>query len=90
MKPTRRGFLSLLGAAVPAIAFDPERALWRPDSKLISIPSGTIYTPGNAIIDPWIDRGPWQHWAGLGDYQPTDFEVPRLGGLGFGMCRVDL
>ncbi len=35
MTPTRRGFLSLFAAA----AIDPERLLWVPGKKLISIPA---------------------------------------------------
>ncbi len=34
----RRGFLGVLAAAVAGTAFDPERALWVPGRKLISIP----------------------------------------------------
>lgn len=41
----RRGFLTCL---VPALALDPERLLWRPDAKLISIPRPT----GNRILTP--------------------------------------
>ncbi len=42
----RRGFLgALLGAAAGA-AYDPERALWVPGAKLISIPQGP------KLIDP--------------------------------------
>lgn len=37
----RRGFLSLLGAGAAALALDPERALWVPGKKLISIPKVT-------------------------------------------------
>ncbi len=35
---SRRGFLSLLGGAAAALVLDPERALWVPGKKLISIP----------------------------------------------------
>jgi hypothetical protein len=39
----RRGFLAMLAGAI----FDPERALWTPGSKLISIPpsSGLLIPP---------------------------------------------
>ncbi len=35
----RRAFLTALVAAPAALAFDPERALWMPGKKLISIPA---------------------------------------------------
>jgi len=38
MDLARRGFLSLLGGAAAALVLDPERALWVPGRKLISIP----------------------------------------------------
>jgi len=34
----RRGFFGLLGGAVAALTLDPEKALWVPGKKLISIP----------------------------------------------------
>lgn len=36
--PSRRGFLGFLGAAVASATLDPERLLWVPGEKLISIP----------------------------------------------------
>lgn len=36
---TRRGFLSFFGAAVAGATLDPERLLWKPRTKLISIPN---------------------------------------------------
>ena len=38
----RRNFLSMLAAAFVA---DPERLLWRPGAKLISIPPAKVHTP---------------------------------------------
>lgn len=35
----RRAFLGMLGAAVAGATLDPERLLWRPAAKLISIPT---------------------------------------------------
>ncbi len=35
----RRGFLTALAGAVGAMTLDPERLLWRPGAKLISIPA---------------------------------------------------
>ena len=40
----RRGFLSSLAAAAGIVALDPERALWLPGKKLISIPK-TVHVP---------------------------------------------
>jgi hypothetical protein len=34
----RRGFLGLLGGGATALALDPERLLWVPGAKTISIP----------------------------------------------------
>lgn len=38
-KTSRRGFFGLLGAVAATAALDPERLLWVPGKKLISIPS---------------------------------------------------
>ena len=38
----RRGFFGLLGGAVAAITLDPEKALWVPEKKLISIPKPLV------------------------------------------------
>jgi hypothetical protein len=40
----RRGFLSALIGAGVAAAADPEKLLWTPGKKLISIPKATIYS----------------------------------------------
>lgn len=42
----RRGFLSFLGAAVASATLDPEKLLWEPGKKLISIPK----PPGGVSI----------------------------------------
>lgn len=39
----RRGFLSLIGAALTSAALDPERALWIHGAKTISIPK--LFSP---------------------------------------------
>ena len=41
---SRRGFLGMLGAAAAGFALDPERALWTPGARLISIPR-PAYSP---------------------------------------------
>lgn len=43
----RRGFLGLLAGA--AFALDPERALWVPGAKTISIPAPPVFNSGVAI-----------------------------------------
>jgi hypothetical protein len=48
---SRRGFL---GALAAALVLDPERALWVPGAKLISIPA-----PASPF---WIDERRVQHW----------------------------
>ncbi len=46
----RRGFLGILGAAIAGATLDPERLLWEPGKKLISIPKprflGPVYERG--------------------------------------------
>lgn len=39
----RRGFLGALGAAIAGATLDPERALWVPGRKLISVPAATPF-----------------------------------------------
>ena len=39
---SRRGFLGFLASAVATATLDPERLLWVPGQKLISIPSPTV------------------------------------------------
>jgi hypothetical protein len=41
----RRGFLGLVGGAVATSVLDPERALWMPGAKLISIPRALFVGP---------------------------------------------
>jgi hypothetical protein len=53
----RRGFLGALAGLVGAAALDPERALWVPGAKVISIPPAVepwtvVIEPGNALITP--------------------------------------
>ena len=51
---TRRGLLGLFVGAAAAATFDPERALWVPGRKLISIPKPACRiwagSPGNASL----------------------------------------
>lgn len=57
----RRGFLQAIGAALAGAVIDPERALWIPCRKLISIPKPTIQTMtieefDDLYIKPAVDR----------------------------------
>lgn len=51
MSISRRGFLSVLGAGLAGAAIDPEKLLWTPDKKLISIPKRVIQTSQFSIGD---------------------------------------
>lgn len=57
----RRGFLSFLGMGAAAVAADPERLLWTPGSKLISIPPLVAYrsSAGNTFIHPEVIAAEW-------------------------------
>lgn len=45
----RRAFLSLVGAGLTAAA-DPERLIWQPGRKLISIPNPPVFVSGAQIM----------------------------------------
>lgn len=45
----RRNFLGMLAASVGGMTLDPERLLWRPGAKLISIPKPSIKPVGETI-----------------------------------------
>ena len=53
----RRGFLSFLGAAVAGATLDPERLLWKPGAKLISIPAASVSFEefSEMYISPWVE-----------------------------------
>lgn len=46
----RRGFLGAAIAAAAGLALDPERALWTPGKKLISIPAAPRYRTALELI----------------------------------------
>ncbi len=62
----RRGFLGVLLAG--AVLSDPERALWIPGKKLISIPAPRVRTCCVTIFDRYthrvIERW-WKDWGGV-------------------------
>lgn len=48
MELSRRGFLSSLAAA---FILDPEKLLWKPGAKLISVPVPSVIEPGYSVAD---------------------------------------
>jgi hypothetical protein len=56
----RRGFLTSLGAAAAAFALDPERALWVPGAKTISIPAvRVVLAPPFLALGDIVTFGDW-------------------------------
>jgi len=53
----RRGFLASLAAAVFA---DPERLLWRPGAKTISIPKPAPAKLAGTMYIALFSKGPWR------------------------------
>lgn len=49
MNLNRRGFLSLFSAAAATAVVDPERLLWVPGRKSISIPKPRVWKVGDTI-----------------------------------------
>lgn len=52
----RRGFLTALLSSAAAVAIDPERLLWVPGRKLISIPTPQIHRYGTIYVQKGIIR----------------------------------
>lgn len=53
----RRGFLGLLGSALAGATLDPERLLWRPGAKLISVPRIVTPLPATFLtMDDFCER----------------------------------
>jgi hypothetical protein len=54
----RRGFLSLLGIGAATAAIDPERLIWTPGRKLISIPAPRVIVRVNItdVLAAQIER----------------------------------
>lgn len=53
---TRRGFLSLLGASIATASLDPDRLLWVPGQKTISIPAQSV------LVSPLQLGFIYQYW----------------------------
>jgi hypothetical protein len=95
---TRRGFLGIIGAAMAVAALDPERALWVPGKRMISIPK-PLATAGDewgsivletSQIRRVIGDEYLKHLAGLKLDFPVRF-VPKMNRLdllhGFGQMN---
>lgn len=52
----RRGFLGALTAAVTGAVLDPEKLLWHPGAKLISVPRVAAFEDGYLSIDMFAER----------------------------------
>lgn len=58
---SRRGFLGLLGAGVAGMVLDPERLLWVPGAKTISIPAPSRMGKGGHWVEiPTSDRNSYR------------------------------
>ncbi len=56
MNHSRRGFLGFLGAAIAGATLDPERLLWEPGKKLISIPTLPDYGYADWMVKEAMDE----------------------------------
>jgi hypothetical protein len=58
MTPTRRGFLgAVLSTVCAAAAIDPERLVWLPGKRLISIPKPRPRSRHLIGVDMWLPKG---------------------------------
>jgi hypothetical protein len=74
---TRRGLLSaLMAAAAGAAVIDPERLLWVPGKKLISIPKPVVVDPDYCTVTIWARAG--DKWVRQRDYRMAHSSVARL------------
>jgi hypothetical protein len=55
----RRAFFTAITGTIAGLAFDPERALWVPGKKLISIPSAPIKIAAIFTVGDLITIGDW-------------------------------
>lgn len=65
MKITRRGLFRTLAGTAAAVAYDPERALWVPGQRLISIPAQSVNAVGRIFQGSDIGLPPGTYWLGL-------------------------
>lgn len=80
----RRGFLSFLGAAVAGATLDPERLLWVPGAKLISISKPRITPQQIDAIRPILDQLAYKHWVRLHD----QYFAAKLQTVGYGFVSL--
>lgn len=72
----RRGFLGFLGAAIVGATLDPEKAIWEPGRKLISIPRVSTVGTFNALyIRPAMEQIAAQIDAEIADYLKYRCEI---------------
>lgn len=68
----RRGFLSTLIGSAGAMVLDPEKLLWRPGAKLISIPAPrTVETISIMPIGCHLEKGDLFSIAGVYSFNPV-------------------
>ncbi len=76
---SRRGFLGVLGAALAGAVLDPERALWVPGARTISIPAArAIKAIADEYVGAFFTVGDLVTIGGL----PYEFVVTALGEAG--------
>lgn len=75
----RRGFLSLFGAAAATAAIDPERLLWVPGAKVISVPRVIRIDRSMRLGDTLFVRIPMRFTARQGPaYYPESITENRM------------
>lgn len=88
MDMNRRGFFGALFGGAAAFALDPEKLLWRPGAKLISIPAASFPFDDERFASAYVQivlrvlnkYTPFASYVGkigMGDYVPTSFVVPQ-------------
>lgn len=74
---TRRGFLGLLASAVPAMALDPERALWVPGQKtIVDLGAGRNLTP--IALGDWVETSFDLDAEQLNMFVPPDWVIKNI------------
>lgn len=84
----RRGFL----ASMAAFALDPERLVWTPDRKLISIPAPRVELVRSIALFRGVDLGGstyYSYWVKSGVWEP-DNRIPELPPGSILVCALEL
>jgi hypothetical protein len=75
---SRRGLIGLLAGAAGAMVLDPEKLLWVPGRKLISIPlAARRFKPPYWVVEIKDAAGNWTRYTYAGDFYsslPTDVQ----------------